>query len=49
MPTVSQPKTGILALEGEIDLHRSPQVKETIEPLIAQKMKRVLVKFHRFP
>jgi len=43
MPTGSSPQTGILALEGEIDLHRSPQVKETLEPLIQQKMARVLV------
>ncbi|HSI13519.1 MAG TPA: STAS domain-containing protein [Chthoniobacter sp.] len=38
-------QTGILALEGEIDLHRSPQVKESLEPLIAQKMPRILVDF----
>src|SRR3954453_3553939 len=34
---------GILALEGDIDMHRSPVVKETLEPLIAQKMPRILV------
>ena len=45
MATASQPQTGILALEGEIDLHRSPQVKETLEPLIAQKTKRILLDF----
>jgi anti-sigma B factor antagonist len=45
MPTASHPQTGILALEGEIDLHRSPQVKETLEPLVAQKVKRILVDF----
>lgn len=43
MATAPQPQTGILALEGEIDLHRSPQIKETLEPLIAQKVKRILV------
>ena len=45
MATASHPQTGILALEGEIDLHRSPQIKETLEPLVAQKMKRILVDF----
>jgi anti-sigma B factor antagonist len=45
MATASQPQTGILALEGEIDLHRSPQVKETLEPMISQKMARILVDF----
>ena len=43
MPNGSTPQTGILALKGEIDLHRSPQVKETLEPFILQKMPRVLV------
>jgi len=38
-------QTGILALDGEIDLHRSPQVKESLEPLIAQKLPRILVDF----
>jgi anti-sigma B factor antagonist len=38
-------QTGILALEGDIDLHRSPEVKETLEPLIAQKVPRILVDF----
>ncbi len=45
MATAPQTQTGILALEGEIDLHRSPQVKETLEPLIAQKLTRILVDF----
>lgn len=45
MATASQPQTGILALEGEIDLHRSPQIKESLEPLIAQKVQRILVDF----
>jgi anti-sigma B factor antagonist len=43
MPTGPSPQTGILALEGEIDLHRSPQVKETLEPLIEKKMPRILI------
>ena len=38
-----QTQTGILALEGDIDMHRSPEVKETLEPLIAKKVPRILV------
>lgn len=45
MSTDPQPQTGILALEGEIDLYRSPQVKETLEPLISKKMQRILLDF----
>ena len=45
MATASQPQTGILALEGEIDLHRSPQVRETLEPLVSQKVARILLDF----
>ena len=45
MPTGSSPQTGILALEGEIDLHCSPQVKQTLEPLIEKKVARVLIDF----
>lgn len=45
MANESQLQTGILALEGEIDLHRMPQVKETIEPLIAKKVPRILLDF----
>jgi anti-sigma B factor antagonist len=45
MATAPHPQTGILALEGEIDLHRSPQVKESLEPLIAQKTTRILLDF----
>jgi anti-sigma B factor antagonist len=45
MATASQPQTGILALEGDIDLHRSPEIKLTLEPLIAQKVKRILLDF----
>ncbi len=45
MSNASQPKTGILALDGEIDLYRSPQIKETMEPLISKKIERILVDF----
>lgn len=47
MAIAPQNQTGILALEGEIDLHRSPQVKETLEPLVSQKVPRILVDFSR--
>lgn len=43
MATAPESKTGILSLEGDIDLHRSPEVKETIAPLIAQKTPRILL------
>ena len=45
MAKASPTQTGILALEGDIDMHRSPEVKETLEPLIAQKVPRILVDF----
>lgn len=35
--------TGILSLEGEIDLHRSADIKETLRPLIEQKTPRILI------
>jgi anti-sigma B factor antagonist len=37
------PKTEVLALEGEIDLHRSPEIKEMLQPLIQQKVPRILL------
>jgi anti-sigma B factor antagonist len=42
-----KPKTGILALEGEIDLHRSADIKETLRPLIEQKTPRILIDMSR--
>ncbi len=45
MAKVPQTQTGILALEGDIDMHRSPEVKEMLEPLITQKIPRILVDF----
>ena len=45
MANAPHSQTGILALEGEIDLHRSPQVKESLEPLITQKVPRILLDF----
>lgn len=47
MAKAPQTQTGILALEGDIDLHRSPEVKETLEPLIAQKIPRIFLDFSK--
>lgn len=33
----------VLALEGEIDLHESPNVREALRGLIEQKLPRVLI------
>ena len=43
MASVSTPEPGVLALEGEIDLHESPHVKEKLEPLLAHKLPRIVV------
>lgn len=37
------PKTEVLALSGEIDLHRSPEVKDLIQPLIQSQTPRILI------
>lgn len=47
MATAPLSQTGILALEGEIDLHRSPFVKETLEPMVSQEVPRILVDFSK--
>lgn len=36
-------KTEILALDGEIDLHRSPEIKDLLQPLIQRKAPRILL------
>lgn len=41
------PKTEILALEGEIDLHRSPEIKELLQPPIQRKVARILLDLSR--
>lgn len=43
----TKPTIGILALEGEIDLHRSAEIKDTLLPLIDQKTPRVLIDMSR--
>ena len=37
------PKTEILVLDGEIDLHRSPEIKELLQPLTQRKAPRILL------
>ncbi len=37
------PQTEILKPTGEIDLHRSPEVKEMLLPLIQRKAPRILI------
>jgi anti-sigma B factor antagonist len=41
--TATLPKTEILVLLGEIDLHRSPEIKELLQPLVAGKAPRILL------
>jgi anti-sigma B factor antagonist len=43
MANLSTNEPGILLLEGEIDLHASPQVKERFLPLIEAKLPRLVV------
>src|ERR1700689_4325513 len=42
-PAVTDPAPNIIALEGEIDLHESPNVRESLRPLIDQKTPRIYV------
>jgi len=43
MPAVSQTEPSILSLEGEIDLHESPNLRENLRPLIEAKSPRIYV------
>ena len=43
MANFSTPEPGVLALEGEIDLHESPQIKEKMQPLLSAKLPQVLI------
>lgn len=43
MTTTSQTEKGILVLAGEIDLHRSPEIREMIAPIVEQKVPRLLI------
>lgn len=40
---VTQPEPAIIALEGEIDLHESPNVRATLRPLIEGKAPRIYI------
>jgi anti-anti-sigma factor len=39
----SPTQTAVLALAGEIDLHESAQVRQRLEPVLAQKPRRLLI------
>ncbi len=43
MATVSHPEPNLVSLEGEIDLHESPNVRDALKGLIEQKLPRVFV------
>ena len=43
IPSVSLPEPAIVPLEGEIDLHESPNVRESLRPLIEKKVPRIYV------
>ncbi len=43
MITTSQTEKGILALDGEVDLHRSPEIREAIAPMVEKKVPRLLI------
>ena len=42
-PVVTHPEHNIISLQGEIDLHESPNVRESLRPLIEKKLPRVYV------
>lgn len=43
MASAPQSHHGILVLEGEVDLHRAPEIRAALAPLIAEKMPRLLI------
>ena len=43
MASVTHPEPNLVVLEGEIDLHESPNVREALKGLIENKLNRVLV------
>ena len=47
MASDSSSDSGVLTLEGEIDLHASPRVKEQLDPLVARKLPRVIIDLSR--
>ena len=47
MASTPQTPNGILALEGEVDLHRAPEIRAALAPLVAQKIPRLLIDLTR--
>jgi len=45
MASISTIEPNVLSITGDIDMHGSPQLKQSFEPLIAKKTDRVLVDF----
>jgi len=45
MAAVSIPEPNVLLLEGEIDLHESPRVRQAVQQLLEEKPPRVFVDF----
>lgn len=43
MAPTSQTPDGIFPLEGEVDLHRAPEIRKALAPLLAQKPPRLLI------
>jgi anti-sigma B factor antagonist len=43
MSSAKPPEPGVLSLAGEIDLHESPRVKESLDPIIARKPPLVVI------
>ncbi len=43
MPSTPQTSSGILALAGEVDLHRAPEIRAALAPFVAQKVPHLLI------
>jgi anti-sigma B factor antagonist len=43
MPATTPAQNGILALEGEVDLHRAPEIREKLVEFVDRKVPRLLV------
>lgn len=43
MPTTSPTQPGIFTLEGEVDLQRTPEIREALAPFLTQKVPRLLI------
>lgn len=49
MAEISTSEPDVLSIKGDIDMHESPHLKQTFEPLIAKKLPRILVDFSGVP